>query len=73
MRIYKIILSFTIALLVMLGMVACVSQTTEIKSFNVTIYTDPDTNVQYIIYRSGSGAGMSPRYTADGKLLLKEN
>ncbi len=72
MKIYKKLLSLVIALLVMLGMVACV-QNTEVKSFHVSIYTDPDTNVQYIVYRTGYGTGMSPRYTADGKIMLKEN
>ena len=40
---------------------------------SVTVYTDPDTNVQYLIadYNNGDGVGVGicPRYTPNGNVM----
>ena len=40
---------------------------------NVTVYTDPDTQVQYLVVEENSGDGLGvgicPRYTSSGNIM----
>lgn len=50
-------------------------QTTE-NQF-IFVWTDPDTKIQYIVYREKSGyagfGGITPRLNTDGSLYISEN
>ena len=35
---------------------------------SVSTYKDEETGVEYIVFKSGYGAGVCPRYNADGTL-----
>ena len=48
-----------------------------IENQYIFIWTDPDTKIQYIVYRQKSGyagfGGIAPRLNADGSLYITEN
>lgn len=44
---------------------------TESGSIFVTFYTDPETGVEYVIYREDQAGGICPRYNADGSLYVE--
>ena len=39
------------------------------KNSHFTVWTDPDTNVQYILFESSGRAGHSVRYNSDGTIM----
>ena len=60
------------------ALVGCTTEQTAIRtesSRNISVWTDPETGVQYIIYEektSYSGAGgITPRLNADGTLRIE--
>lgn len=50
---------------------ACVNK--ESGDISVRFFTDPDTNVQYILYHGGYGSAITPRLNPDGTLYIKED
>ena len=41
------------------------------KNESIRIWTDPDTGVQYLLYRAVGRGGICPRYNADGTLMIE--
>ena len=42
------------------------------KSNEVQVYVDPETGVNYLIYRGGYKGGITVRYNADGTVMVTE-
>lgn len=49
------------------GLSGCSEAMSE-NNANVFYYTDPDTGVQYVVYKAFEKGGICPRYNADGTL-----
>ncbi len=83
----KRIISILIVLAVFLCLVSCNTPTTPIvtdntpeygqaKDYNIYLWTDEETGVQYIVYNRKDGyggmGGITPRLNADGTLYIGE-
>lgn len=78
----KKILAFLMVSILLLCLTSCDFLETETNDIQQTlrqdieIWTDEETGVQYIIYRSGGYGGVggiTPRYNADGTLYTVES
>lgn len=70
-----------LVILIMLSMLLCScaakNDTTTIlssdgNSYKVADYIDPDTGVHYLIFKSGYGLYVQPRYNSDGSIMIEE-
>ena len=43
----------------------------ESKNYYIVFYTDPVTNVEYVIYDAPYRGGICPRYNPDGSLFVR--
>ena len=81
----KRIIALCAAILFTTGLTGCTWNSSEPESgkdysFVSTImgaahtidYKDPATGVHYLIYTSADGCGVTPRYNADGTLMVTE-
>lgn len=83
----KRIISILIVLVVFLCLVSCDTQTTHTvtdntpdyvqeRDYNIHLWTDKETGVQYIVYSRKDGysgmGGITPRLNADGTLYIGE-
>lgn len=75
--------AFFITVMVLIGIVmvmAIYTVTLEVKhsrdnisqsgDANIHFYVDPETKVEYVIYKSGYQGGICPRYNQDGTLYI---
>jgi hypothetical protein len=78
----KKIVAFLMVAILLLCLTGCnflETETTDIQQTlrqDIEIWTDEETGVQYIIYRSGGYGGVggiTPRYNADGTLYTVNN
>jgi len=56
-------------------LVGCVTDTKGIKgnkTNNVQVYVDPETGVNYLVYKEGYGGGITVRYTSNGEIMVTE-
>jgi hypothetical protein len=42
----------------------------EVRSYTVVDYKDPETGVHYLIFEDGYRGGLSVRYNADGTIMV---
>ena len=46
---------------ILIGLMLCGCGTTKSTNLGISYWTDPETGVEYIIYLSGNGGGITPR------------
>lgn len=70
----KRIIFILIAVVLTLCLVGCEEHKPVIKTdnYNIFIWTDEETGVQYIIYDDVNRGGITPRLNADGTLYIPE-
>ena len=54
-------------------LVGCNTDTKNIegnKTNYVQVYVDPETGVNYLVYKEGHGGGITVRYTSNGEIMV---
>lgn len=74
---------FVICIIAMLCLVFCgcaesqkeegIKEYSSLGEIGVTVYIDPETGVNYLIYEGGYDGGITVRYNSDGTIMVTES
>lgn len=70
----KILLGFVLSSALMLGAWSFLPKEakgiSQDESARISVYTDPDTKIQYLLYDQDRGGGITPRLGKNGKPMI---